>query len=103
MDDTTSPLITLSTPSNGQAYTSGQSIRISGSVTDNDRIAEIHVHVNNLATNTLLLDVHLYPGSSDALFDQSITATAGTDYKIQIIAIDRYVNQSVITAQVSCN
>jgi hypothetical protein len=49
------------------------------------------------------MDVHLYPNNSTASFDQSITAASGINYKIQVIAKDRAVNEARSSVEVSCN
>lgn len=95
--DTVKPVITINTPLNGQVFPAGQPIPVSGSVTDNQYIAEVHIHVSNNLTGTLLMDVHIYPGAASATFNQSITASAGVEYKIQVIARDKNVNESAAT------
>lgn len=102
-NDTTSPVIVLSNPSDGQSFTAGQAITISGSVTDDNYIAEIHIHVSNNNTGVLLMDVHLYPAGASATFSQSLTSAAGVTYKIQVIAKDKAVNEGRSTVLVSGN
>ena len=97
------PAITINTPVNGQSFTAGQSIPISGIITDNEYIAEVHIHVSNNNTGALLMDVHIYPGSNSTSFNESITASNGINYKIQVIAKDRAVNESRSVVEVSCN
>ena len=101
--DNTLPVITLNNPTNGQVFTAGQNIAISGSITDDKFIAEVHIHVTNTNTGTLLMDVHLYPANSNATFNQSITAVSGINYKIQVIAKDRAVNEARASVEVSSN
>ncbi len=101
--DTVMPVITITNPSNGEVFTAGQSIHITGTITDDKFIAEVHVHVTNTNTGALLMDVHLYPTGVVATIDQSITAVAGINYKIQVIAKDRAVNEATTSVQVSCN
>ena len=97
------PVITINTPVNGQSFTAGQSIPISGTITDNEYIAEVHIHVSNNNTGALLMDVHIYPGANSTTFNESITASIGINYKIQVIAKDRAVNESRSVVEVSCN
>ena len=101
--DTVLPVITLTSPANGQVFTAGQTIQINGSITDDKFIAEVHIHVSNTNTGTLLMDVHLYPNGSATTFNQPITAVAGVNYKIQVIAKDRAVNEARATVEVSAN
>jgi len=102
-NDTTAPVITLNSPSANQVFTPGQPINISGSISDNNYIAEVHIHVSNTNTGALLMDVHLYPAGSTATFNQSLTAVAGVNYKIQVIAKDKAVNEGRSTVDASCN
>lgn len=97
------PVITINTPVNGQSFTAGKSIPISGTITDNEYIAEVHIHVSNNNTGALLMDVHIYPGANSTTFNESITASIGINYKIQVIAKDRAVNESRSVVEVSCN
>jgi glutamine cyclotransferase len=101
--DTRPPLITITTPTNNQSFTNGQSIRMTGTITDDQYVAESHIHVTNKTTGELLMDVHLYPGASSASFDQSITASAGKTYKITVTALDKQVNEGRTSVEVTCN
>lgn len=102
-NDNELPIITINTPSDNQVFSSGQNIVISGTITDNKYIAEVHIHVSNINTASLLMDVHLYPAGNSMNFNQSITAVAGINYKIQVIAKDKAVNQANASVNVSCN
>lgn len=101
--DTAKPVISINSPFNGQTFTAGQPIPISGTITDNQYIAEVHIHVTNNLTGTLLMDVHIYPAAATASFNQSITASAGVEYKIQVIAKDKNVNESNATVLANGN
>lgn len=101
--DNVFPVITLNNPVNGQNFAAGQTIPINGTISDNNYLAEVHLHVSNSTTGTLLMDVHLYPAAANTVFNQSITATAGVNYKIQVIAKDKNVNESRSTVEVTCN
>jgi Bacterial Ig domain len=97
------PVITITSPVNGQTFTNGQSINITGTITDDKYIAETHIHITNNTTGNLLMDVHLYPASAITTFNQSFTAASGIIYKIQVIAKDRAVNEARSSVEVSCN
>jgi Bacterial Ig domain len=101
--DISPPVITITAPATGQTFIPGQTIQMSGNIADDKFIAEVHIHVTNTNTGTLLMDVHLYPESSSATFNQSITATAGINYKIQVIAKDRAVNEAISSVEITCN
>ncbi len=102
-NDTVLPVITITSPVNGQTFTNGQTINITGTITDDIYIAETHIHVTNKSTGNLLMDVHMYPASASATFNQSFTATTGVNYKIQVIARDRAVNEARASIEVSGN
>lgn len=101
--DTELPVIIINSPVGNQVFTAGLPIIISGSITDNNYIAEVHIHVSNTNTGALLMDVHLYPAANSATFNQSITAAAGVNYKIQVIVKDKAVNEARSTVEVSGN
>lgn len=101
--DTIKPAIIINSPTEGQAFTAGQPIRIAGGVTDNQFIAEIHIHVTNLNTGSLMMDIHDFPNAASAGFDQSFTAGAGINYRIQVLAKDKSANEAISTVNVSCN
>ncbi|MEQ1675203.1 MAG: Ig-like domain-containing protein [Chitinophagaceae bacterium] len=100
-NDNELPVVTINTPTNNQVFIAGQPITISGSITDNNYIAEVHIHVSNTNTGALLMDVHLYPAGSTTTFNQSITAVSGVNYKIQVIAKDKAVNEGRATVEVA--
>jgi hypothetical protein len=102
--DTELPVIALSTPPDGGVLTAGTPLNITGTITDNGTIAEVHIHVTDVNTGTKYLDVHLYPGTSTTSFsNHDLVTIAATTYKIQVIAIDRGINEARATIQVSCN
>jgi hypothetical protein len=102
-NDTELPVITINNPLNNQTFTDGQTVTIVGAVTDNKYIAEVHIHINNVATGVKYLDVHLFPAAAYTAFAQDFTVNSGITYKIEIIAIDRSVNQAISSVQISCN
>ena len=97
------PVVSISSPANGQNFTPGQPIPINALVTDETYIAEVHIHVSNTNTGELLMDVHEYPAGKTGNINQSLTAIAGVNYKIQVIAKDRAVNESRASIEVACN
>ncbi|MFI5130766.1 MAG: DUF4625 domain-containing protein [Chitinophagales bacterium] len=101
--DYDAPAITVNTPTNNQVYNSGQNIMITGQVTDNKFINQIHVVITNLGSGLEYLHVHIHPNSSSFNFSQSYTAQAGISYKIEVIADDASTNSSATSVQVLCN
>jgi hypothetical protein len=100
-NDRESPVVTITTPSNNATVTSNVPLTIAGSITDNQYIAEVHIHITNLTSGQLQLDVHLYPAAAQASFSQTFTPQAGQRYKIQVIARDRSVNEGIQTVEIS--
>lgn len=97
------PVVSISSPTAGQVFTPGQLIPINAAITDETYIAEVHVHVSNTNTGELLMDVHEYPAGKTGSISQTITAASGVNYKIQVIAKDRAVNESRQSVEVACN
>ncbi|PZR24584.1 MAG: hypothetical protein DI535_21660 [Citrobacter freundii] len=102
-NDKQPPVITIATPAANQQFTGGQTIAITGTVTDNEKIAELHVHISNVATGALLIDIHRYPASSDYALSESFQAQAGIQYKIQVIAKDNSANEGRSSVEISAN
>ena len=102
-EDIKAPVITIDNPLNNQIFSAGQSIPIKGSITDDNYIAEVHIHITNTNTGTLLMDVHKFPAASTVTFNESITAVAGVNYKIQVVTTDKEVNEGRASVLVSCN
>lgn len=101
--DKTFPVVSISSPAAGQVFTPGQLIPINAEIEDETYIAEVHIHVSNTNTGDLLMDVHEYPAGKTGSIRQSITAVSGVNYKIQVIAKDRAVNESRQSVEVICN
>lgn len=97
------PVVTLQTPTNNQSFTAGQTIQITGQISDNNRIGEVHVHISDLVTGNLLVDIHRYPDAATYSLSESIVATAGVEYRIQVIARDNAANEGRSTVNVTVN
>jgi hypothetical protein len=100
-NDRESPTVSITQPINNTVATPNTPLNITGTVADNQYIAEIHIHITNLNTGQLILDVHLYPAAAQASFSQAFTPQAGQRYKIQVIARDRSVNEGSKTLEIS--
>lgn len=100
-NDRESPVVTLTALENNATVSPGLPLNITGSVSDNQYIAEVHIHITNLNTGQLMLDVHLYPAAAQASFSQAFTPQAGQRYRIQVIARDRSVNEGIQTVEIS--
>jgi len=92
--DTTAPVITVtSAPANNQTYTTGQSISISGNITENIAIGGVYIGLVNItqaladadvnATNTItLLHTHSFTDPKNFTFSASLQVGATMDNNI---------------------
>ena len=97
------PVVTITAPLNNQVFSAGQPVNITGTLSDNQQLAEVHVHISNNNTGTLLVDIHRYPLSANYILNESFSAQSGIEYKIQVIAKDNAANENRATVLVSTN
>lgn len=97
------PVISLSSPTNNQVFTNGQTVNITGSITDNNIIAELHVHIYNNTTGALLIDIHRTPASGSYNLNETFMVQTGMNYKIQILAKDGAANEAIAVVNVTTN
>lgn len=97
------PVVTISAPLNNQVFTAGQTVNITGTLSDNQQLAEVHVHISNNNTGSLLVDIHRYPLSAAYTLNESFLIQSGIEYKIQVIAKDNAANENRATVLVSAN
>lgn len=102
-DDNQSPVVTITSPANNSTVTGGQTVNIAGTITDNNRIAELHVHISNNNTGTLLVDIHRTPAGNSYSLNENFTTQAGITYKIQVIAKDAAANETISSVLVTAN
>jgi hypothetical protein len=102
-DDKELPVIQLSSPSNNQVFSAGQTANITANITDNNKLALVHVHIYNNGTGQLVIDIHRSPAGSTYSLNESLQVQAGIEYKIQVVAIDNSANQQVQTVFISAN
>jgi hypothetical protein len=101
--DYEAPVITLTTPVDNQHFISGQAISVTGTVSDNKYIKVIHVVITNFDTGQEYMHVHISPTTNSASFNQSLSAQAGINYQVEIIAEDPSANVSSKKVQISSN
>ncbi len=101
--DTSAPVITIITPASNQQFSAGQTIQVSATATDNVKLTELHIHVIDKASGSLLRDIHSYPNALSGTVADGFTAQAGIGYTIKIIAIDPSQNLSTSQVDVSVN
>ncbi len=102
-DDKEMPVIVLTAPVNNSTVTAGSIVNITGNVTDNKNIYMIHVHISDLTSGRLLIDIHRYPNSTSYNVAESFTAVAGITYQVQVRARDNAANETVVTHNVTVN
>ena len=97
------PVIVINSPDNNQVFTGGARVIITGSVTDNKQVDELHIHVSDVFTGALLIDIHRAPETSSYSLNESFQAQSGIDYKIQVIAKDNSNNENRASVEISTN
>jgi hypothetical protein len=97
------PVIQLSSPTNNQAFAAGQAVNINGLITDNDKLAEVHVHIYNNGTGQLLIDINRFPATGSHTLNEAFQSLAGIQYKIQVVATDKAANQQLTTVLVTAS
>ena len=102
-DDKELPMIQLTSPSNNQVYTGGETANITATITDNNKLSLVHVHIYNNATGQLVVDIHRSPTASTYSLNETLQVQSGIEYKIQVVAIDNSANQQVQTVFISAN
>ncbi len=101
--DSELPAIVIVSPTNNQLFNGGETVTINATLTDNKRIAEVHVHVTNNTSGALLMDIHRYPNSANYALSESFIAQAGIQYKIQLLVKDNSANENNASVLISCN
>jgi len=101
--DKTAPLINIQSPVNNQHFTAGQTILTVADATDDNEVTELHIHVTDKTTGTLLRDIHSYPDQPTGTVRDSFPAASGITYTIQIIAKDPAQNTATAKVEVLSN
>lgn len=102
-DDDLLPVVVLNAPANGQVFAGGSTVNISASITDNNRLAEVHVHISDRATGQQLIDIHRYPNASAYTLNETFQVQSGINYTVRVIAIDRAGNSGSQTVLIMVN
>lgn len=99
--NSTLPIVAVTNIFEGQTFTSGQTIPITGTVKDDNAITEIRIRVTNTGSGSLIMEKLLTPAATDVSFSESMTASPGVTYKIEIVATDDAGNVTVLVVNVS--
>lgn len=92
-DDNQSPVIQLTSPSNNQIFTGGQIVNITGTINDNSKLVEVHIHIYNRTSGQQLIDINRFPGANNYILNETFPVQAGIQYRIQVLAVDKSANE----------
>jgi hypothetical protein len=98
--DTTKPLIQISSPTPNQQFTAFSTVTISGTVTDDDQIHEVHVEVVNKNNSTAVIHFMEHVDAKTYNIQQAFVVQAGITYKIHVEAHDHVGNIAVVEMEV---
>ncbi|MBE7171232.1 MAG: DUF4625 domain-containing protein [Williamsia sp.] len=99
--DTSTPVITLASPTDHQSFTAGQTVTISASIADDGELHQVHLYVNNKATGAEILHLEEHLDQKSYNLNKTFTAQAGITYKIEIQANDHAENEAKLELEVS--
>lgn len=102
-DDDIVPVVVINSPANGQVFAGGATVNITAGITDNTKLAEIHVHISNQASGQLLIDIHRYPDAAVYALNENFQVQGGISYTIKVLATDKSGNQETQTVSVTAN
>jgi hypothetical protein len=90
--DNEAPTITISSPTDNQSFSAGQTVHVQAVIKDNVEIHHVHMYVtnNNNGSQVVHFEDHVDGGTYN--LDQSFTTQAGITYKIEIQADDHAGN-----------
>jgi len=97
------PVIAITSPSNNEVFIAGETVNITGNLSDNQQLTEVHVHISNNATGALLIDIHRNPGTTTYRLNESFQPQAGINYKIQVMAKDNSANENRAAVEITSN
>lgn len=101
--DKQAPTIDLFRPADQEIFNGSQNLLITGAVSDNKYIKEIHLEITNLITAEEYLHVHIHPNAASFNFSQNFTLQKGISYKIRVVADDASSNSTVKKVEIACN
>ena len=99
--DEEKPVITITSPANNQSFAAGQTVNLLASISDNDELHMVHLHVINLATGDHAILFEEHPDAKAYSLNKSFTVQGGVTYDITIEADDHSGNTGLARMQVS--
>ena len=103
IDDRELPVVTINSPVANEVFSAGESIAITATLSDNQKLTEVHVHISDNSTGKLLIDIHRNPGTAVYNLNETFLAEAAINYKIQVIAKDNAANENRATVEITSN
>jgi hypothetical protein len=100
--DDLAPVITITTPTENQVFTAGQTVIIKATVTDNEGIHMVHVIVTD-ATGGHWVHSEDHTDSKSFDINKSFISQAGKIYTLHIDATDHNENNTIKEFTVSAN
>jgi Bacterial Ig domain len=97
------PVIALNSPTANQQFPAFSPVVISGNVTDEGEIHEVHIEVTNKTNSIAVLHVQDHVDARSYNISETFTAQAATTYKIHIEAHDHAGNIAVVDFEVRGN
>ena len=101
--DTQTPIILMSSPNESQVFAAGDLITISGTITDNNRVGEIHLEILNTKTGAFLTHEHYTAEGASFTLLKTFTAQANAVYRIKVEANDLKGNKAQAQVNISSN
>jgi hypothetical protein len=105
-NDTTRPVLTVTTPLNNQLYANGSSISVSGTITDDMGLYRGSIRITNDVTGEILKE-QLYEIHGIRSYNFNVpaiaTVTAVTDYTVSVFFEDHGLNSISQTLKVKMN
>lgn len=99
-DDREPPAISIQTPGAGASFAAGTAVAITGSITDANRIVQVHLHISSEESGQLLVDIHRYPGEAAFTINETFAIPSAGNYRIRVIARDNQGNEGQETVSV---
>lgn len=87
-EDKEPPVVKITSPANGQTFSTGESIAITADVTDASQLEELHLEIINTTTGTFITHEHYVPNGMTYKLQSSFTPAAAAAYKIKVEADD---------------
>ncbi len=101
--DTEPPVIKMAAPTNNQSFAVGQTVSISGRITDDTKIGEVHLEITNKTSGAFITHEHFVPDSAGYSLARTFTIPSTAVYEIKVEADDTKGNTSQVQIAISAN